>query len=271
MGMRFRTIFITMTILGYTLSGCKKTTESLSVSRSISIRGVDSISINPVKILVDASRDGGVWWFPQSSDSVFSSEKDHQGKALADYLVSLGYLVDELPRGTTLTDSLLRNYNKIIRAGGFGVYSGDEILAYDNFLNRKGSLLLLEDFVNNNDDNSLAEHLGVKFEGEISGTITRFTQNAITKGVTSFPYLVGSVVTNASNNPNMMILGSFDSNYFLDRNNDGIFDEGDILAPPVMGILYTYPNSRIFFLGEINGLESIPQPFTQNLFTWLFQ
>jgi len=69
----------------------------------------------------------------------------------------------------------------------------------------------------------------------------------------------------------MMILGSFDSNYYFDRNNDGIFDEGDILAPPVMGILYTYSNSRIFFLGEINGLETIPQPFTQNLFTWLFQ
>ena len=250
---------------GYTLSGCKKSTESLSVSTG------DSIYVNPNKILIDASRDGGAWWFPQSSDSVFSSEKDHQGKALADYLGSLGYLVDELPRGTTLTDTLLRKYNKIIRAGGFGVYSRDEILAYDNFLNHNGSLLLLEDFVNYSDDDSLAEHIGVKFEGVISGTVTRFTPNDITTGVTAFPYLVGSVVTNASSNHNMMILGSFDSNYYFDRNNDGIFDEGDILAPPVMGILYTYSNSRIFFLGEINGLETIPQPFTQNLFTWLFQ
>jgi hypothetical protein len=254
-----------MTILVYTLSGCKKTTESLSVSTG------DPISVNPNKILVDASRDGGVWWFPQSSDSVFSSEKDHQGKALADYLISLGYIVDELPRGTTLTDTLLSNYNKIIRAGGFGIYSGDEILAYDNFLNRKGALLLLEDFVNYPDDDSLAEHLGVKFEGVISGAVTRFTPNDITAGVTSFPYIAGSVVANASNNPNMTILGSFDSDYFLDRNNDGIFDEGDIQAPPAMGILNTYPKSRIFFLGDINGLESIPQPFTQNLFAWLFQ
>ena len=192
-----------MTILGHALSGCKKTTESLSVSTE------DSISINPNKILVDASRDGGVWWFPQSSGSVFSSEEDHQGKALADYLINLGYSVDELPRGTTITDTLLRNYNKIIRAGGFGVYSGDEILAYDNFLNRKGSLLLLEDFVNYLDDDSLAEHIGVKFEGAITGRVTRFTPNDITNGVTAFPYIAGSVVTNALNNPNMMILAIF--------------------------------------------------------------
>ena len=222
---------------------------------------------------MDASKDGGAWRFPQSSDSVFSADKYHQGKALADYLDSLGYLVDQLPRGKVISDTLLRNYNKIIRAGGFEAYTGDEILAYENFLNRKGSLLLLEDFVNYPDVDSLSEHLGVKFEGVITGFVTQFVPNPITAGVSSYLYDAGSVVANASNNPNIIVLGSFDSNYFLDRNNNGIYDEGDILAPPAMGILNNpkYPDSRIFFLGDINGLEYIPQPFTQNLFTWLFQ
>jgi hypothetical protein len=67
----------------------------------------------------------------------------------------------------------------------------------------------------------------------------------------------------------MIILGSFDSSYFLDSNLDGIYNPGELKAPPVMGKLTNYPG-KIFFLGETNGLESIPQPFTQNLVNWLF-
>ncbi len=40
-------------------------------------------------ILIDASHDGGVWWFPQSGP--FSPGAPHQGKALADHLRGLGH------------------------------------------------------------------------------------------------------------------------------------------------------------------------------------
>jgi hypothetical protein len=60
--MSFRTIFTAITILGFTLSGCKKSTE-LSGTGSNNLQTIvspqDSVSINPKKILVDASKDGG--------------------------------------------------------------------------------------------------------------------------------------------------------------------------------------------------------------------
>jgi hypothetical protein len=50
------------------------------------------------KILVDASYGGGMWWSPQ--DYPFDENLPHQGKALADYLKSLGCSVTELARIT---------------------------------------------------------------------------------------------------------------------------------------------------------------------------
>ena len=70
-------------------------------------------------VLVDASRDGGAWWFPQSSETGFSMSEPHQGKQLADYIRSRGFEVVELPRGRAVTDGLLNQYNKIIRLFSF--------------------------------------------------------------------------------------------------------------------------------------------------------
>ena len=60
---------------------------------------------------------------------------DHQGKGLADYLRSLGYHVDELPRGAVITNELLTNYSKIIRGPAFFDYTDEELAAYKNFMN----------------------------------------------------------------------------------------------------------------------------------------
>src|SRR5262249_30671099 len=58
---------------------------------------------NSKAILVDASKDGGVWWWPQTPSNGYSENRDHQGKPLADYLKKLGYEVDELPLGAIIT------------------------------------------------------------------------------------------------------------------------------------------------------------------------
>src|SRR5512136_209974 len=60
----------------------------------------------PMSILVDASRDGGVWWFPQ--EWPFDPESAHQGRALASYLRGKGFRVDELGRPTTITPGVLQ-------------------------------------------------------------------------------------------------------------------------------------------------------------------
>src|SRR4051812_3075191 len=46
-------------------------------------------------VLVDASHDGGAWWFPQGGVTAagFKPDSAHQGRALADYLRSRGYTV----------------------------------------------------------------------------------------------------------------------------------------------------------------------------------
>ena len=46
--------------------------------------GVDAAN----RVLVDASKDGGVWWFPQGGS--FDPDAYHQGKPLADYSPRLG-------------------------------------------------------------------------------------------------------------------------------------------------------------------------------------
>lgn len=244
------------------LSGCQKTTTLTITERREAPAQTDN------KILIDASRDGGIWWFPQSNETGFSSDADHQGKELANYLRRLDYEVYELPRGTIITDDLLSQYDKVIRAGGFGTYTSSEIKAYDHFINRTSSLILLQDHLLNFANDNLSEHLGVQFAGGLDGNITVFTSNPITAGVTSMYYGFGSVVINAINNSTMTILGSLDGVSFHPNAQS---DDGVISSPAVMGTLNSYPNCRIFFMGDINGLETIPQPFVNNLIQWAFK
>ncbi|MEJ7739659.1 MAG: hypothetical protein WKF97_19715 [Chitinophagaceae bacterium] len=203
------------------------------------------------KILVDASRDGGVWWSPQSGQPG-NANAPHQGKKLADYLKSLGYQVDELSSGTTITWPLLKQYTRIIRAGGFGNYSPGEIEAYDSFLSRPSSLMLLQDHLSNYSNDLLSEHLGVEFTGSEIGHVTKFAPHSITAGVTLHDYVAGSTVSNSIKNSGITVLGWLGPNDY-----------------PVMGILH-YPTARIFFIGDMNGLEQVPQPFSGNLIKWLF-
>jgi len=49
---------------------------------------------------------------------------------------------------------------------------------------------------------------------------------------------------------------------------NGVKDQGEPDGPPVMGVL-NYPNSRVFFIGDMNGLEIQPQPFINNLINWM--
>jgi hypothetical protein len=205
-------------------------------------------------ILVDASRDGGVWWYPQAGS--FSATMPHQGKALADYLRSLGFTVDELPRGTSVTWDELKKYKNIIRAVGFGTYTSQEIAAYDSCLQHSSSLLLLSDHLQNSSNDGLSAHLGLVFSGSLTGAITPFPGHNITAGVGSLPYIAGSVIMQPDPGK-MTILG-------YARTSPG--SQGYA----AMGVLL-HPGAKIFFIGDANGIEQVLQPFTSNLVKWLFQ
>ncbi|HEY1112150.1 MAG TPA: hypothetical protein VGE66_01255 [Chitinophagaceae bacterium] len=208
------------------------------------------------KILVDASRDGGVWWYPQHPGTGFDAGAPHQGKALADYLRSLGFVVDELPRGAEITGELLGQYDKVIRANAFNQYTPSELTAYNAFLDRPSALLLLQDHHKNTTNDNLSERLGLPFSGAQSGTITRFAPHDITRGVTSLYYVAGSVIPNPDPKK-ITVLGTLTAS-------------ADSTASAAMGIVH-HPSSRVFFLGDTNGLEQVPQPLTSNIVKWLFQ
>lgn len=57
------------------------------------------------RIVVDASKDGGVWWSPQGKDG-YDPTKDHQGKRLADDLRSRGWEWKSLPEARTSPNDL---------------------------------------------------------------------------------------------------------------------------------------------------------------------
>jgi len=249
--MRHSTIILSaLTVL---LLSCTKEPSLLSTTdpaTSISPKPTTNIPASK-SILVDASKDGGVWWFPQGPATGYSAANPHQGTALADYFRSLGYQVDELPRGAIITTELLNKYSKVIRPSAFFSYSTEEIKAYTSFLSRSSSLLLASDHLMNTVNDQLSASLGLMFEGAYGGPITSFQPHAITSGVTSLEYVAGSVIK--SWDPSKITVLGYQAT-----------------GVGAMGIVH-HPSSRIFFIGDMNGIEQVPQPFISNLNNWLFQ
>ncbi len=211
-----------------------------------------SVNRPSLKILVDASHDGGVWWAPQSG--TYSASLPHQGKRMADFLRSYGFTVDELPSFSVLTDSILQQYDKVIRAGNYGNYQSSELQAYANYIMRPSSLFLIGEYLHPAQLDELAESLGISFRGIYYGNLDLYSPHMITDSATSFYYNAGSIVVNAGTNPSIVPLG------WLDGDNNKL----------AMGILQ-HPFSKIFFIGDINGIENLPQPLTIKIFKWLFE
>lgn len=204
-------------------------------------------------ILVDASKDGGVWWFPQRD--VFSADEPHQGKALADYLRSLGFKVTELGRGETVTKEVLQGHRYVIRAAAFTPYTEAELVAYEQFLSRPVSLLLATDHQQYTQNDALNKKLGLNFSGSYTGVIDSLKTHVITEGIASLSFIGGAVIEETPSEK-VVPLG------YVNTGNLG-------RKPLAMGILQ-HPQAKIFFIGDLNGLELLPQPFANNLVKWLF-
>ena len=217
------------------------------------------------KVLIDASRDGGVWWFPQAGP--FDPTLAHQGKAFADYLRSLGHKVDELPRPHVITPELLQNYALVIRAVGFGSYSSAEINAYTNYVQNGGRLLLLAD---HSASDALASSFGLQFEGITRGEnkLNNYVAHPITQSVGELSYIVGSALTSYPGTA--QIIGQLSNFSYLDLNNNNIQDPGEPSGPDVLGLM-DFGNGRIVFCGDTNMWQSVPQPLTDNVLQWLLE
>ncbi len=78
-------------------------------------------------ILVDASRDGGVWWYPQGEAGFDPDGTRTKASGSPTTCGQRGYVVDELPRGEVVSDTLLATYAGVIRAGQYGTYTGGRV------------------------------------------------------------------------------------------------------------------------------------------------
>jgi hypothetical protein len=85
-------------------------------------------SEKPFRVLIDASKDGGVWWCPQHT--TFDQKQKHQGKVVADFLRGQGWEVTELPRGEVITFDKLRDTDVVVRVPAYYNYTPDELMAY---------------------------------------------------------------------------------------------------------------------------------------------
>ena len=209
-------------------------------------------------VLVDPTHDGGVWWFPQAATTPggFDPGSAHQGRTLAQYLRGQGYTVTELGRGATLSTDSMRTYGTVIRAGYYydalhPGYSGADLAAYKAYLDCPRTLVLLGEYLREGWRDVLADSLGIPLTGIVTSTITDFTAHELTKGVSSVPFIAGSFLANESDAA-IQVLGRLPT------------------GERVMGVL-ARGNAKVFFIGDTNGIQEVPQPLVQNLVTWGFR
>jgi hypothetical protein len=240
------------------------------------------------RLLIDASRDGGLWWFPQGE--LLDARKFYQGKALADYLRRRPIPVDELSRGVTVTPDVLSRYNAVIRAGvcgpavdstvktgGYAIgnrggacfpYAEAEIAAYRRFVESGGRLLLLSSFIGPGRDDGLASSFGLRVGGISEGErrVNRFTPHPVTLKVKNiFPY-IGSGILDAPSD--FTILAFASKGTFQDLNVNHQPDRGEPVGVGVWGVM-NIGRGVLLFVGDTRTLELVPQPLTDKVISFL--
>lgn len=210
----------------------------------------------PATVLIDPTHDGGTWWFPQaaSTPAGFKSDLPHQGKTLADYLRARGFKVTELGRGGTMSPDSMMTFAVIIRAGFYADelrpgYAQQDLDVYEAYTHCPRTLIVLSEYLRPGRRDGLADFLGFPLEGQLTGDITDFATHPITEGVVKIPYIAGSFLTDESN-PAVQVLGR-------------------LQTKAVMGLL-TGREAKVFFIGDVNGIEQVPQPFVDRLLAWGF-
>ena len=136
----------------------------ISVCSLALLLSADVLAQRAPRVLIDASKCGGLWWFPQGR--TIDPSKFHQGKPVADSMRYRKWEVTELPRGEIVTFDRLRDADIVIRPPAEFGYTTDEIMAYHQSVTAGTKLLLIGGGTNND---AVAQFFGLRFE-----TLTRF-------------------------------------------------------------------------------------------------
>jgi len=185
-------------------------------------------SDGPPRILIDASKDGGLWWFPQTGS--FDPKRQHQGKPLADYIRAHGWEVIEVPRGETITAEKLRDVDVVVRIPVFSNYTQDELMAYQESVVSGTRLLLLSDGGTND---GLAQIFGLKFEPlSRFGSVEQWIPHALTTSIKG----IDAPWTSITEAPQNAVLLAW-------------LNQGETNSRPVLGYL-TYGKGYVAFVGQ---------------------
>lgn len=134
----------------------------------------------PLRVLVDASKSGGQWWFPQGPN--FNPKEYHQGKGLVDFMRGTGWHVVEAMPGEVITFDRLRDFDLVIRPQAYYTYSVDEVKAYEQSITAGTRLLLMGGGSTDND--SIAHIFGLHFETRSRfAPVKRWIPNALTTNI----------------------------------------------------------------------------------------
>jgi hypothetical protein len=157
------------------------------------------------------------------------------------------------------------DYDIVIRTVGLGSYTAAEVLAYQNYVQEGGNLLLLADHHAND---GLAIAFGLHFQGATRGEnmLTNYVAHPITQGVGSLFYNVGSGLIDYP--ADAQILGRLSAASYLDLNDNHAKDPEEPSEPSVLGVM-TFGKGRIVFCGDTNFWLNVPQPLTNNFLAWV--
>lgn len=203
------------------------------------------VSERPLRVLVDASKDGGLWWFPQRPPT-FDPKQHHQGKFLADFMREQGWEVVELPRGEVITFDRLRDTDVVIRPPAYFPYTLDEAVAYRDSVNAGTRLLLLGG--NSTSGDAVAEIFGVRFEPR-----SRFSsvKQWVPHSLTAKMECCNLVWTGITEAPNDAVLLAW-------------LIRSEINPRPVLGYL-TFGSGYVVFAGQTLMSQSLRGSFSGNL------
>lgn len=136
-----------------------------------------------VRALVDASKDGGIWWFPQYAGTGFDPDQYHQGKVMADDMRARGWEVTELPRGEIITPDTLQGFDILIRTEPYSAYSSREANAYRDAVARGARLYLMGSSAGY--DDRVAAAFGLRFGGNRHISLQKVIPHSLTAGIES--------------------------------------------------------------------------------------
>lgn len=200
-----------------------------------------SLPATPLRVLVDVSRSDAIWWSPQTAP--YNTAMPHRGKAVVDALSGFGLTVVERSSPPTCVEI---GQAHLVVVSERMAWTPRDIAAYLRYVNAGGRLVLLEDVDGPSD---LASALGLSFSGwTLSNWPLNFTPHPITLGVT---------MTFAGGK----LLGEWPASAQILGRLAGPSNAATGLMPFGLG--------QVFFTGDTEGLYSIPQPFFDNLFSYM--